>query len=146
MHPVLLHLPFGVPLYGYGTMLLLAMLAGGLVAVRLGERDGIARDLTIPSIAWTILCAVIGSRLLFVVLNAGRLESFLEVFQIWRGGVVAYGGFLGGVTGAAMLVVNGSRSDLGRLRRAGSVRRARDCARQCLLAKCISKPWDGHGR
>ena len=101
MRPVLLHLPFGLPLYGYGTMLLVAMLAGGYVAVRLGERDGLDRETTVRCIAWTLLGALLGARLLFVLVNAGRLEHVADVFRVWKGGVVAYGGFLGGLAGAA---------------------------------------------
>jgi phosphatidylglycerol:prolipoprotein diacylglycerol transferase len=146
MHPVLLHLPSGHPLYGYGTMLLVAMLAGSWVAVRLGERDGIDRDVAVRCIAWTLLCALVGARLLFVLVNAGRLEHLADVFRVWKGGVVAYGGFLGGLAGAALYC---RRSGVRLLAWA-------DCAAPgvaaglvitrvgCLLAGCdFGRAWDG---
>src|SRR5262249_53686003 len=49
---------------------------------------------------WTLVSAVVGSRLLFVVTAADQFDSVLDVFRWWKGGVVAYGGFLGGLAGA----------------------------------------------
>ena len=40
MRPVLLELPFGVPLYSYGLMLTISVLAGRWLALRLAERRG----------------------------------------------------------------------------------------------------------
>ncbi len=146
MRPVLFHLSFGLPLYGYGTMLLLAMIVGASLAMRLGGRDGIDREWMIRSIAWTILCAIISARLFFVVTDLGRFERPLDVFRIWRGGVVAYGGFLGGFAGAVAFC----------RRRGVRFLAWADCAAPavcaglavtrvgCLLAGCdFGKPWDG---
>lgn len=145
MRPVLLHLASGLPLYAYGTMLLIAMAAGSTVAVQLGQRDGIPRDVTIRCIAWTLVCAVIGARLLFVLAHPERLEHVTDVFRVWKGGVVAYGGFLGGLAGAAFSC-----------RRTGRFLAWADCAAPgacaglaitrvgCLLAGCdFGKVWDG---
>jgi phosphatidylglycerol:prolipoprotein diacylglycerol transferase len=99
MRPVLLDL-FGVPLYSYGFMLLLSVLIGRLLALKLAERAGINRNLADRCALWTLIGAIAGSRLLFVVTNLDEFSSVLDVFAWWKGGVVAYGGFLGGLAGA----------------------------------------------
>jgi len=38
MRPILFYLPFGLPLYAYGAMLTLSVIAGRMLAVRLAAR------------------------------------------------------------------------------------------------------------
>ena len=100
MRPVLLQLPFGIPLYSYGLMLTVSVLGGRWLALRLAERAGIDRQLADRCALATLIGAVIGARLLFVVTNLDEFANPLEVFAYWKGGVVAYGGFLGGLASA----------------------------------------------
>jgi len=100
MRPVLLDLPFGVPLYAYGLMLTVSVLVGRFMAIRLAERAGIKAELADRCAVWTLVGAIVGSRLLFVVTNLDQFDHVLDVFAWWKGGVVAYGGFLGGLASA----------------------------------------------
>ena len=100
MRPVLLQLPFGIPLYSYGLMLTVSVLGGRWLALRLAERAGIDRQLADRCALATLAGAVIGARLLFVITNLDEFASPLDVFAYWKGGVVAYGGFLGGLASA----------------------------------------------
>jgi phosphatidylglycerol---prolipoprotein diacylglyceryl transferase len=99
MRPILVHLPWGLPLYAYGTMLCLSVIIGRLLAMRLAERAGMDPALTDRCIAWTLVGACVGARLLYVVTNLDQFDSVLDVFKWWKGGLVAYGGFLGGLAG-----------------------------------------------
>ncbi|HEX3702381.1 MAG TPA: prolipoprotein diacylglyceryl transferase [Vicinamibacterales bacterium] len=96
MHPVLFHLPFGVPIYAYGTMLCLSVIIGRLLAVHLASRAGMNPALIDRCVLWTLAGAAIGARLLFVVTAPEQIERLSDAFLFWKGGVVAYGGFLGG--------------------------------------------------
>jgi phosphatidylglycerol:prolipoprotein diacylglycerol transferase len=100
VRPILFYLPFGLPLYAYGAMLCLSVIVGRLLAVRLAERAGIDGKLADRCAVWTLVGAVVGARLLFVVTAVDQFENVLDVFRWWKGGVVAYGGFLGGLAGA----------------------------------------------
>lgn len=63
--------------------------------------------------SWMTLGGVIGARLLYVLLNPSMLLHPLEIFALWEGGLVSYGGFLGAL--AAWLLYmrkNGLPSDL----------------------------------
>jgi phosphatidylglycerol:prolipoprotein diacylglycerol transferase len=102
MRPILFHLPFGYPLYSYGLMLTTSVLVGRLIALRLAERARIKRALADRCAMWTMIGAVLGARLLFVVTNPGDFRNPMEIFRLADGGVVAYGGFLGGLVAAIL--------------------------------------------
>jgi phosphatidylglycerol---prolipoprotein diacylglyceryl transferase len=101
MQPILFHL-FGLPIYAYGLMLTLSVIVGRLLAMHLAERAGIARKFADHCATWTLVGAVIGCRLLYVVTNLDQFTNPLRVFALWEGGVVAYGGFLGGLAASIL--------------------------------------------
>jgi phosphatidylglycerol:prolipoprotein diacylglycerol transferase len=101
MRPVLFRIPLiDLPLYSYGLMLALSLVVGWYLTLGLCERDGLDRKLMGRCYMWTAGAAVAGSRLLYVFTNFDRFDSFLEVFMVWKGGLVAYGGFIGGFLGS----------------------------------------------
>ena len=146
MRPILLDLPLGLPLYAYGTMLCLSVLVGRYVALRLAEHDGMDPAVMDRCALWTLAAALVGARLLFLVTNTDQLDGITATLSGWNGGLVAYGGFLGGFVGSAIFC---------RLRRL-SVLAWADCAVPslciglmftrlgCFFAGCdFGVPWDG---
>jgi phosphatidylglycerol---prolipoprotein diacylglyceryl transferase len=102
MQPVLFTLPGVGPVYSYGAMLLLSFVVGWLLTLRLCEREGLDRGRMEWCFIWTALVAVVCARLLFVATNPAIFSSLTQAFDLSRGGVVAYGGFLGGLLGSAV--------------------------------------------
>jgi phosphatidylglycerol:prolipoprotein diacylglycerol transferase len=100
MRPILFYLPFGIPLYAYGLMLTVSVIAGRVLAVRLAARGGIDAKLADRCAVWTFAGAIIGARLLYVATNLDQFDSVFDIVAWWKGGVVAYGGFLGGLAAA----------------------------------------------
>src|SRR6478609_1126299 len=103
MRPVLFHIPLGfasLPLYSYGLMLALSLIVGWYITLALCERDGMDRTVMGRCYMWTAGAALAGARLLYVFTNLDRFDNFLDIFKVWQGGLVAYGGFLGGFVGA----------------------------------------------
>lgn len=107
MLPVLFTLPTpwgSQPIYAYGVLLGLSLIAGYQIAVRVAARmDDLPEDLAGSAYLAAALSGVAGARLLYVLENR---ESFAGVpiagwFDVTAGGVTAYGGFLGGLLGAA---------------------------------------------
>jgi len=146
MRPILFYLPFGLPLYAYGAMLTLSVIAGRMLAVRLAARAGIDPRLADRCSLWTFVGALVGARLLYVVTNLDQFDSVIDVVRWWKGGVVAYGGFLGGLGGSIIIC---------RIHRVRLLVWA-DCAIPsvclglivtrvgCFLAGCdFGRPWDG---
>jgi phosphatidylglycerol:prolipoprotein diacylglycerol transferase len=146
VRPILFELPFGIPVYGYGLMLCVSVVAGRLLALRLAERDGLDPALMNRATVWALAGAVIGARLLFVVTNLDQLSGPLDAVAFWKGGVVAYGGFLGGF---AATVVFCRMHGVSLLRWADCVAPALCLGLivtrvGCLLAGCdFGVPWNG---
>lgn len=94
MHPVLFNLgPF--TLYTYGLFLALGFIAGLFVSRREALIAGENPDTVSDIVFYLVIFGVLGGRLFFVLTN---LEAFmrhpLNIFKIWEGGLVFYGGFI----------------------------------------------------
>ena len=102
MHPILLRLG-PVTLYAYGVALAAAFLTATGLAARTVRRLGAAvQPLTEPAMVSFCYCALLGGiaggRLFYVVLHWEVFQfSWGEIPALWEGGLVWYGGFLGGV-------------------------------------------------
>jgi phosphatidylglycerol:prolipoprotein diacylglycerol transferase len=73
----------------------MGFLAGIGFAVWQAKKEGISTDRIIDLSFYILFAAIIGSRLLFIIINAGHyLANPLDIFKIWEGGLVFYGGVL----------------------------------------------------
>jgi phosphatidylglycerol:prolipoprotein diacylglycerol transferase len=111
MHPILLRitlpawkLPWigelhSIPIHSYGVMLGLSLVVGWYLTLGLAEKDGLPKETLANCYVVTALSAVFMARVLYFVTNPGEFKSILEFFALWRGGLVAYGGFIGGLLG-----------------------------------------------
>ncbi len=99
MHPVLFRLTLPwlgeVPIYTWGVMLGVSLIVGWYLTLGRAKADGFPREMLANAYVITALAALVGARLLFVVTNPDAFES-ASVFELRSGGMVAYGGFLGG--------------------------------------------------
>ncbi len=89
-----------LPIYAYGVMLGTSLIIGWFLALRLAKQDGIAQEEAAGIYMWTAVSAIIGARVLYVIANFSSFESATEIFMLHRGGMVAYGGFIGGTLGS----------------------------------------------
>lgn len=103
MYPVLFTIPgIDMPIYSYGVMLGLSLVVGWYIVMRLGTADGMPRDKLAACFVWTAVFAMIGARLLYIVTNLGEFSGgdVTDLVNVRKGGLVAYGGFLGGFVGS----------------------------------------------
>jgi phosphatidylglycerol:prolipoprotein diacylglycerol transferase len=99
VYPFILHLG-SFEITGYGLMMMVAFLMGGwLIGLEL-KRRGLAEDYAADVVAAAVVGGIIGAKLWYVVLT-GDPRNILS-----RGGLVWYGGFLGG---ALAVILNGWR-------------------------------------
>jgi phosphatidylglycerol---prolipoprotein diacylglyceryl transferase len=147
VRPILFDLPFvDMPVYAYGTMLYLSFVVGWFLSLRLSEKDGLARGRMEACFVVTAMAALVGSRVLYVVTDPAPFRTVADVFRLSAGGLVAYGGFLGGLLGSMVFC---------RLSRVSTLTWG-DCAVPalctglaitrvgCLLGGCdFGSPWDG---
>jgi phosphatidylglycerol:prolipoprotein diacylglycerol transferase len=86
-----------VPIYAYGVMLGTAMIVGWFLAMRLCKEDGIPQDTAGAIYMWTAVWSIVGARILFAITEYKQFEgNFIGIFYVWEGGLVAYGGMIGG--------------------------------------------------
>ena len=89
-----------VPIYSYGVMLGASLVVGWYLTLTLAERDGLPKETMANCYVVTAIVAVIGSRVLYILTNLDEFKAFGDVFALRRGGLVAYGGFIGGLLGS----------------------------------------------
>jgi phosphatidylglycerol---prolipoprotein diacylglyceryl transferase len=85
-----------VPIHSYGVMLGISMIVGWFLVMRLGRQDGIPAERAGHIYMWTAVWSIVGARLLYSIVQYHEYDSLLDVFKIWQGGLVAYGGMIGG--------------------------------------------------
>lgn len=98
---------YGLPIRGYGTMLLLAVSSGvGLAAYR-ARRQGLDPELIFSLAFWLFLAGIVGARLFYVIeywshyQRESWLETAKEVINFTKGGLVVFGSAIG--AGLALL-------------------------------------------
>jgi len=104
MHPIAFKLG-ALSIHWYGVMVALGFLAGLWTAGRRGLRGGIAAEKIIDLGPWLIVGAIAGARALYVAsywqeVFAGR--PVWEIFAVWKGGLVYYGGLMGATLGCVV--------------------------------------------
>ncbi len=88
--------PFSVN--GYGVMVALAFVVGLWTAAQRSSHAGVSGEKILDLGPWLLIGAILGARVLYVITFwreqfAG--EPFVEVFKVWTGGLVYYGGLIG---------------------------------------------------
>ncbi len=107
MHPILFEIPridlgnwtIGpIPVRMYGLLIGIGFLLGIWLAARRAKKEGLNPDRILDLGVYLLLAAIIGSRLLYVLTSWNELsQNPLDMFAIWKGGLVFYGGVLAAV-------------------------------------------------
>ncbi|MGD0838350.1 MAG: prolipoprotein diacylglyceryl transferase [Polyangia bacterium] len=85
-----------VPIFSYGVMLGTAMVVGWFLAMRLARQDGIGSEQAGAIYMWTAIWSIVGARLLYVITEWQEFTNPLDIILLNKGGLVAYGGMIGG--------------------------------------------------
>ena len=86
----------GISVRWYGILITLGIiLAMAYCSVRAKHEKIIFDDLLDMAI-FTVISAIIGARLYYVLFSLHQYDSFLDVIAIWNGGLAIYGGIIGG--------------------------------------------------
>ncbi len=98
---------FGKPVYWYGIIIMLGIVAAFIHAKLRCKPEGIKTDDIIDAGIFTVLFGVLGARLYYVVttLDTEKYETIVDVFAIWEGGLAIYGGVICGCTALVLTAV-----------------------------------------
>ncbi len=98
--------PAGLPIRGYGLMLLAGIAAGISLAIIRARQNGIDAELILSLAVWLVVCGVIGGRVFFLieywpskVAGKGLGATLIEIVNIPEGGLVVYGALIGATIG-----------------------------------------------
>lgn len=97
MNPILIDLGF-VKIYWYSVMILLGVIVGSYILLRESKKFKIPEDYMINLIILTLIIAIIGARLYYVVFEWSYYKNnLLDIFKIWEGGLAIHGGIIAGL-------------------------------------------------
>ncbi len=104
MYPVLFHIG-GFKIYTYGFFVASGFMAAMWFSKKNAGNSGIHPDM-IADLFFVILgCAIAGARILYVAINFRFYRTNLfEIFRIWNGGLVFFGGFIAAFAGCVFFV------------------------------------------
>jgi phosphatidylglycerol:prolipoprotein diacylglycerol transferase len=105
----------GLPIRGYGVMVLTAVLSGAALAGYRARRVGVSADLIYSAIFWIVAPGLLGARIFYVteywssiywpIYELHGPGAFVwALLNIAEGGLVVYGGFFGGMAGLLLFV------------------------------------------
>lgn len=111
MHPILFKIG-NITLYTYGLFVALGFMTALGIANKRAEKRGIKPELISDLFFLILLSSLLGARFFYIILNFSEFRKDpLEVFRIWNGGLVFYGGFLFALI-AALVFVRRQKADL----------------------------------
>ncbi|MBI4698109.1 MAG: prolipoprotein diacylglyceryl transferase [Nitrospirae bacterium] len=94
MYPTLIKIG-PIAIHTYGVMIALAFIVGIALAIRLGKKENITKEQILDIGFYTLLAAIIGSRLFYVLVEYKYfIKNPIDIFKVWEGGLVFYGGLL----------------------------------------------------
>lgn len=102
----------GLPIRGYGSMLLLGVVSAVGLAMHRAKRRGLTVEWVSNLALWCIIPGMIGARVFHVIeywpvhygplwKSAGPIAGLMAIVNVAQGGLVVYGSFIGGVLGIA---------------------------------------------
>ncbi len=104
MYPILFKIG-PLKLYTYGLALAVAFLAATLLVYHMAKTEGLDTTKLADLGFFGILFGIIGSRILYILINpSDYIANPLKIFMLWEGGLVFYGGILGGILSTIFLL------------------------------------------
>ncbi len=94
MYPIIYKIGF-LTIYTYGLFVAIGILTAILIGKYEAERTGMNPEEIMDLAFYIIISGILGARLFYVATNFNLFRSdLLEIFRIWHGGLVYYGGFI----------------------------------------------------
>lgn len=96
----------GIPLFGYGLMLAVGFGTATYTAAKRAETVGVKAEMIWDLTMWMLIPGIMGARILYLLQYGQRvfagtkgLGILKAAIALWDGGIVFYGGVIGGVVG-----------------------------------------------
>ncbi|MFH1707418.1 MAG: prolipoprotein diacylglyceryl transferase [Planctomycetota bacterium] len=98
----------GLAVPAYGFMIMVAFVTGTYLAAWRAKRWGIDPNLVIDAGLYGMIFSILGARMLFVIqfydVYYSTGNRFWDMFKVWQGGLVFYGGFIAALAADIILL------------------------------------------
>jgi phosphatidylglycerol:prolipoprotein diacylglycerol transferase len=94
-------------IHWYGVMIAIAFVAGLWTAMFRARRENISSESITDIVLWLMVGSIIGARTVYVTTywhEEFADQPWTEIFAVWHGGLVYYGGLIGGIAGAILYI------------------------------------------
>jgi phosphatidylglycerol:prolipoprotein diacylglycerol transferase len=109
--PAIVGEPEGLPIRGYGVMLLIAVSSAVALLVYRAQRRGLDPEMMLSLSFWLFAAGIVGARLFYVIeywekqfQKESLTETLKAVFNITQGGLVVFGSLIGGAVAALIWI------------------------------------------
>ena len=101
MHPDVIP---GWPLHSYGLMLVVGFYSAYFLARWRTKREGLDPKVMIDILLIAAALGIVGARVFYIIQYSDRIKGFADLFAIWNGGLVFYGGLITATIGLIIYV------------------------------------------
>lgn len=95
LNPVAIEV-FGLEIRWYALIIVSGIMLAFAYACHRANHEGVSFDTMLDYFIYTVLFGIIGARFYYVITSLDQYDSFLEMLQIWNGGLAIYGGVIFG--------------------------------------------------
>lgn len=119
MHPVLFEIG-SLTFYTHGVFAVLGIVLGSFVIYKLAKEKKYKTEYLFDNLVFAVLWGIIGARLSYFIVYPQYLDNWTEVFFVWQGGLISYGGFILGLC-AFIVLLSRQKESIGKWLDIGSV-------------------------
>ncbi len=88
----------------HGLFIAIGFTIGAVVFTRLATRRGITMEAINPIVFWSLVGAIVGARVGYVIGHVSEFDGPLEWFKVWQGGISLLGGIAGATVANAVSI------------------------------------------
>jgi phosphatidylglycerol:prolipoprotein diacylglycerol transferase len=82
--------------YTHGVLAVFGIFLGSLAIYLLARKEKIKNGFLFDNVVYSVLVGIIFARITYFFVYSDQFSSIKEIFYIWQGGMVSYGGFIPG--------------------------------------------------
>lgn len=102
-YPILFHIG-KLNFYTHGLLMVIGAILGGIILYKLAKKTGEKTDFIFDLVIYTLVGGLVGARLFYLILYYNQFNGLRDMLYIWNGGLVSYGGMIGGLVVAYIFV------------------------------------------
>jgi phosphatidylglycerol:prolipoprotein diacylglycerol transferase len=96
LYPILFSIG-SVHIYTHGLLLVFGAIVGGLIIYSLTLKEKLSTKSLLDNLVFTLLGGIIGARIAYIIFYYNQFIGWKEFFIISYGGLISYGGIIGGL-------------------------------------------------